>query len=158
MTTFDFAAHLTRQREWSGRTFGPGPRTQGVVAHIRKELDEVLADPTDLTEWIDVAILALDGAWRAGATPDQIIATLVAKQTRNEGRRWPDWRTASEDQPIEHVRICNAPVGSRPFWMGPDQYDQCRCILPAGHEPVTGDSTDSGHACDHSTVEQRATS
>lgn len=101
---FNFYQHLKRQREWSGTTFGPGARTKGVVDHIRKELGEIEADPTDITEWIDVVILALDGAWRAGAWPDQIIATLVAKQTKNEARVWPDWRTADPNKAIEHVK------------------------------------------------------
>lgn len=101
---FDFLAHLQRQRDWSGKTFGPGSRSKGVVEHIRKELLEIEAEPTDLTEWIDVAILALDGAWRTGATPQQIIDALVAKQTKNEARVWPDWRTMSEDKAICHVK------------------------------------------------------
>lgn len=101
---FDMLAHLQRQREWSERTFGPGPRTQGVIDHIRKELLEVLADPADFSEWIDVIILALDGAWRAGASPQEIISGIVAKQTKNEGRIWPDWRTADPNKAIEHDR------------------------------------------------------
>lgn len=101
---FDLLAHLQRQREWSERTFGPGPRTAGVVDHIRKELCEIEAAPGDITEWIDVVILALDGAWRAGARPQQIIDAIVAKQTKNEGRAWPDWRTADPNKAIEHVR------------------------------------------------------
>lgn len=101
---FDFRAHLERQREFSSRTFGPGMRTAGVVDHIRKELCEIERAPTDLTEWIDVVILALDGAWRCGATPEQIITALVAKQTKNEGRAWPDWRTMPADKAIEHDR------------------------------------------------------
>lgn len=101
---FDFAAHLARQRAWSEETFGPGARTKGVIDHIRKELKEIEADPSDVEEWIDVVILALDGAWRAGFTPLQIIAALETKQSRNESRNWPDWRTASPDQAIEHVR------------------------------------------------------
>ncbi|WP_424195470.1 dATP/dGTP pyrophosphohydrolase domain-containing protein [Ampullimonas aquatilis] len=101
---FNFETHLQRQREWSEVTFGPGARTQGVVDHIRKELVEILDNPSDITEWIDVVILALDGAWRAGASPQQIIDTIVAKQTKNENRKWPDWRTANPDKAIEHVR------------------------------------------------------
>lgn len=101
---FDFAAHLQRQREWSERTFGPGPRTAGVTDHIRKELAEIEAAPTDSSEWIDVVILALDGAWRSGASPSEIIAAIVAKQTKNEGRNWPDWRTADPNKAIEHDR------------------------------------------------------
>lgn len=101
---FDFAAHLQRQREWSGKTFGPGPRTAGVIDHIRKELREIESEPDDISEWIDVVILALDGAWRAGHSPAQIIAALVAKQTKNEARQWPDWRTMPTDKAIEHDR------------------------------------------------------
>lgn len=96
--------HLYRQQDFSIRTFGPGQRTQGVLDHIRKELLEIEADPTDLEEWIDVVLLALDGAWRAGHTPEQIVVALNAKQTKNEGRSYPDWRTADPDKAIEHVR------------------------------------------------------
>jgi len=105
---FDFAAHLQRQRGWSGATFGPGARVQGVVDHIRKELKEIEADPGDLKEWIDVVILALDGAWRSGASPSEIIDALVSKQTKNEGRVWPDWRTADPNKAIEHDRSKDA--------------------------------------------------
>lgn len=101
---FDLVRHLRRQIDFSARTFGPGARTEGVCDHIRKELVEVQADGGALAEWIDVIILAFDGAWRSGATPEQIVSALVAKQTRNEGRRWPDWRTADLNKAIEHVR------------------------------------------------------
>jgi hypothetical protein len=106
--TFDFCAHLARQAAWSAQTFGPGPRTAGVCDHIRKELVEIEADPTDLAEWVDVVILGLDGAWRCGGTPDQIIAGIVAKQTKTEGRTWPDWRTADPNKAIEHDRSHDA--------------------------------------------------
>ncbi|MBH9024678.1 DUF550 domain-containing protein [Pseudomonas aeruginosa] len=103
-TGFSFEQHLHRQREFSERTFGPGSRAAGVIDHIRKELREIEEAPGDLAEWIDVVILALDGAWRTGATPAQIIDALVAKQTKNEARTWPDWRTAPADKAIEHDR------------------------------------------------------
>ena len=100
---FNFRQHLIRQRDFSLKTFGPGERSQGVVDHIRKELDEIEAAPFDLTEWIDVVILALDGAWRAGYSPYEIINALVAKQEKNESRKWPDWRTAAPGKAIEHI-------------------------------------------------------
>ncbi len=103
-----FAAHLQRQRDFSERTFGPGQRTKGVCDHIRKELLEVESSPEDLTEWIDVVILALDGAWRTGASPAQIIDAIVAKQAVNEGRHWPDWRTMDPNKAIEHARLGEA--------------------------------------------------
>lgn len=107
----DLIAHLRRQRLFSEHAFGPGPRTAGVVAHIRKELIEIEAKPADLSEWIDVVILGFDGAWRAGYSPEEIAAALVAKQTKNEGRRWPDWRTMAPDQAIEHVRSADPEEG-----------------------------------------------
>lgn len=100
----DLVAHLHRQRAFSEQTFGPGQRTAGVLDHIRRELREIEAEPADLGEWIDVVLLALDGAWRAGHTPEQIAEALWAKQARNEQRNWPDWRTQPTDRAIEHVR------------------------------------------------------
>jgi len=49
--SFDFLAHLERQRSFSAQTFGPGMRTAGVADHIRKELREIEAEPTSLEEW-----------------------------------------------------------------------------------------------------------
>jgi hypothetical protein len=116
----DFASVLTRQARFSLKTFGPGRRTGGILAHIRKEIAEVEKNPTDLTEWADVAILAMDGAWRHCAYADQNAAApsanmladigvllcnvYVGKLRKNEARTWPDWRTASPDQAIEHDR------------------------------------------------------
>lgn len=99
-------AYYQRQIEWSGRTFGPGKRTRGIVEHIRKELDEVLAKPDDLSEWVDVVILAMDGFWRHGGTADGFMAALLAKQAKNFARKWPP--PGPEDRAIEHVRDDNA--------------------------------------------------
>lgn len=97
------ARHLYRQRDWSRRTFGPGLRVGGIVEHIRKELQEIEANPGDVEEWADVVILALDGAWRAGWEPQQIIDAVRAKQAKNEARTWPDWREFGQDEAIEHI-------------------------------------------------------
>jgi hypothetical protein len=104
VTTFDLISHLHRQREFSVRTFGPGMRTAGVLDHIAKEMLEIQDEPADLSEWIDIVLLALDGAWRAGHSPEDIAAALAAKQNRNEARQWPDWRTADPNKAIEHRR------------------------------------------------------
>ena len=101
---FDLIGYIISQREWSEKTFGPGERTVGIVDHIKKELKEIEADPLDLAEWIDVIILALDGAWRAGHSPEEIAQCLSDKQAKNRARKWPDWRTAEEGKAIEHIR------------------------------------------------------
>jgi hypothetical protein len=103
-SVFDLIGHLYRQREFSLRTFGPGARTEGVLNHIRKELVEVEAAPADVKEWADVILLALDGAWRAGHSPEAIAQAIHDKQGVNESRKWPDWRTADPNQAIEHIR------------------------------------------------------
>lgn len=71
---------------WSTETFGPGDRTEYVCDHLASELDEVRADPGDVYEWADVIILAVDGAWRAGHAPDEIIEAVRTKMRWNRRR------------------------------------------------------------------------
>lgn len=97
------AAFLLRRGRWSQATFGPGRRTAMVVDHLRRELVEIEDAPGDLAEWVDVALLAFDGATRAGWSAQQIIDAVVAKQAVNETRRWPDWRTQPPDRAIAHL-------------------------------------------------------
>ena len=111
----DLKQHLIRQMAFSHSTFGPGERTGGVVDHIRKELDEVLEANGESSEWVDVVSLALDGltrrlAYVSGYRNDpEYVAQLacdmiIGKQTRNEARTWPDWRSQSSYKAIDHDR------------------------------------------------------
>jgi hypothetical protein len=124
---YDFTAHLTRQAAFSRAMFGPGPRTEGVLDHIRKEMAEVrdAVASGDLChaveEWVDLCILSLDGLLRAvreheeSVRPDQrinhdMVALIAAqriidKQGKNELREWPDWRTADPEKAITHERF-----------------------------------------------------
>lgn len=107
---FDLIGHLYRQRAFSHATFGPGLRTQMVSDHIKKELVEIADKPRDLNEWVDVILLAMDGAWRTGAPPEEIANAIARKQDKNEKREWPDWRTADPNKAIEHVRRPRSPA------------------------------------------------
>ena len=123
----DFVEYLARQVAVSRCNFGPNERTLGVIDHIEKELKEIKAEDTPqgrAEEWIDVALLALDGATRAmreairarekypctlDPTADRIALEVVSaikrkQQGKNELRDWPDWRTVPEDKAIEHKR------------------------------------------------------
>lgn len=113
----DLEQHLKRQIAFSRATFGPGERREGVADHIRKEIDkEILRDDVDAVEaadeWVDVVILALDGLTRALAAsgvawrhiPVCACQVIEAKQSKNEQRDWPDWRTADPNKAIEHNR------------------------------------------------------
>ena len=99
------AAQLEYQRQWSQETFGPHIREEAIVAHIREELEEVLEDPEDLTEWVDVILLAFDGAMRTGWEPQEVIDGIFAKQAVNETRVWPDWRDFDPSEAIGHIEV-----------------------------------------------------
>lgn len=98
----EFMDYLDDQIEWSRKTFGNKKRTIGITKHIRKELDEILNDPDGLEEWIDVVILALDGAWRAGYSPLDIVRQLEIKQEINFNRKWPP--IPKPDEVSEHIK------------------------------------------------------
>lgn len=95
--------HLRAHIAWSLKTFGPGPRPVGLVKHIEKELLEIQKAPDDLEEWIDVIILAIDGATRCGPghTPDEVLDMLEFKQKKNFSRVFV---AKGPDEPNEHVR------------------------------------------------------
>ena len=125
-TKFDLISHLLRQMAWSHATFGPGPRTSGVIDHLRKELVEVEKSDGSPDEWVDVVILALDGLTRQLAyangkrtkdpeyTVITVIDMLLYKQARNEARDWPDWRTSDPDKAIEHDRSDETETAAEP--------------------------------------------
>jgi len=121
----DLLKHLYRQIQWSIATFGPANRrgTEGVIDHIRKEIEEVQADPGDLEEWVDLILLSFDGAWRSGHIPLEIIEAIEAKQFKNENRKWPDWRTAESGKAIEHINEFTTRVGY--FRLGQIYCDDC---------------------------------
>lgn len=98
----NLADYIKRQIEWSRKTFGPTPRTIGITSHIRCELVEIEMEPDSVEEWVDVVILALDGAWRCGHTPEQIVAALEAKQAKNFKRHYP--MPTSDNVPSFHSK------------------------------------------------------
>lgn len=101
----DLAKHLERQREWSLNTFGPpNNNTAGIIDHIQKELVEVEKNPEDVFEWIDIVLLAFDGAMRNGWSPEDVTNALRTKQLINEERKWPDWRTVEKGKAICHIK------------------------------------------------------
>jgi len=102
----DFSHYVKQQKEWSLETFGKGQRTAGIIKHIQAELEEVREHPLDLTEWIDIIILTMDGAWRMGFTPDEIETELRRKQNQNFLRKWPprEQSESNQSEPMFHIR------------------------------------------------------
>lgn len=89
--------------DWSRETFGSdeerGPI--GPVKHLKKECDEVMANPTDREEYADMLILVIDASRRAGIMPMQLLELAEAKVKKNKSRKWPK---PTSDEPVEHVR------------------------------------------------------
>lgn len=105
-----FKTILSEQKEFSRQTFGPFFRPNGILDHIRKECLEIEADPFDAEEWIDIAILAFDGAMRTGRSEEEVLALYEYKQQKNFRRSWPDWTQSDPDLAIEHIRSENAEI------------------------------------------------
>ncbi len=102
---FRLEQYLQDHFKWSADTFGPGERAEGLCRHIASELEEIRAsNGQDLFEWIDVLILAFDGALRAGFSPAAIVEALQLKQETNKTR---EWRKVAPDQPSFHVKEKN---------------------------------------------------
>lgn len=89
--------------EWSEATFGPrherGPI--GPLMHLKKEIDEVLANPGDITEYVDCIFLIEDAAYRAGFSYYELMEALFEKLEINKKRKWGP---RSEDGVVEHVK------------------------------------------------------
>ena len=99
----NFTNYVRLHREWTLQALGEGEKVEGILRHIESELDEIREDPADLEEWIDLMILAIDGAVRQGYSDAQIASALVDKQLKNRARQWPPIGSVPDDQPIEHV-------------------------------------------------------
>lgn len=105
--TLDYSvvSYISEHADWSFRTFGPstGHDTERLCRHIEKELQEIRDNPLDCEEWVDVIILAIDGALRSGHAPLVIANTLQWKQKKNMERAWTI--PADPSTPIEHHRM-----------------------------------------------------
>jgi len=100
----DLVQWLERKNQWSIETFGTAQRWEGVLRHIESELEEIRETPNDLMEWVDVILLALDGAYRSGHTAEEIVEAIYTKQEINMSRKWA---VANDNEPSFHVEENN---------------------------------------------------
>ena len=85
---------------WSDKTFGiSSPLVP--LHHLRKEVDEVIAAPADITEYADCYLLLMDAARLAGFSMTDIENAAEAKYLTNLTRQWgePDTNGVRE-----HIR------------------------------------------------------
>lgn len=91
----DLIEHTKKQVEFSQKTFGKGETTESVIERIKQKLEEVKACPEDLYGWVDIMMLAIDGATRQGWSADRIAQALPDKLAINQRRAWPDWQSGA---------------------------------------------------------------
>lgn len=104
---------LTRRKIWSEQIFGPGYHRGpiGPLKHLEKEAREARdsfirsGDSNHVQEELaDCLFLVLDANWRAGFSPDSLLAACEQKLDKNRLRIWPDWRTVDPNSAVEHDR------------------------------------------------------
>lgn len=87
--------------EWSDATFGPGQRTEGMIAHLALEVQELKESPESIKEYADCFMLLIDVAGSVGFNMDDLVRATFDKLEVNKKRKWGP---TNEDGSVEHVR------------------------------------------------------
>lgn len=89
---------VTREvNEWQAVTF-PRATPASVVEHLRREVLELVEDPTDLSEIADVYFLLVGLTYELGVDLKQIVADKLAVNLKRQ------WGEPDEQGVVEHVR------------------------------------------------------
>jgi len=99
--TGDFQELQINIANWSNATFGPGQRTEGMIAHLLKEVQELHEEPNDLEEYADCLMLLIDAAYSVGFDMKKLLKATQKKLEINKKRKWGP---QNQDGSIEHVR------------------------------------------------------
>jgi len=83
----DLQVLITDHHRWAESTFA-GETSQEKILKLKKEADEVAADPTDLVEYADVGLLLLQILTRHGFTVEQWATAMENKSRINRTRQW----------------------------------------------------------------------
>ena len=115
------------QEQWSQRTFGPDTvaSCRGPLNHLKREAQEAIDTPQDVTEFADCLLLVMDASRRAGHTLFDLIEAARRKQQICLQRKYgpPDAEGVSvhvdeksdvsrkNEERAEIIRACNPEPG-----------------------------------------------
>jgi dATP/dGTP diphosphohydrolase len=98
-------------KAWSDETFGSHERRLGMIAHLKRECDELAEDPGDIKEMADCFLLLLDIAAHGGYSVADLMKAASAKFTECKKRKWG---SVQEDGSVEHIKD-NTPQEILPY-------------------------------------------
>lgn len=85
-----FNQFIKDRNDFATKTFG-SPDERGCVFPLKKlqdELEELIENPDDESEWADCLLCFLDAAWRKGHTFENLVDFSINKLKINKGRKW----------------------------------------------------------------------
>ena len=86
---------------WSDETFGDDRPPNAIIAHLKKEAEELYQKPFALEEYADCLLLLLDAARVAGFSANVLAQAAFMKLRTNVLREWGE---PDENGAVEHVR------------------------------------------------------
>lgn len=98
---FDIEKWELEVAEWSDEKFGRNRSPEGPIHHLKKEVEELIADPYHPEEYADCMLLLLD-AWRLrGGNLETLLIAARSKFEINKARQWGE---PDENGVVEHIR------------------------------------------------------
>lgn len=76
-----------RQNEFQRRVF-PNQTVEAKLKHLKREVDEAMANPSDRLEWADCLLLLFAAAAKQGLTLDDLLIAAHQKIDINNDRQW----------------------------------------------------------------------
>jgi hypothetical protein len=95
---------------WADSVFGKDRKPEYILQHLKKEIEELIKDPSSLEEYADVGILWLNAAKKTGYDVDDLYFAIVGKMWVNKCRKWGKM---DENGVVEHIRENEASDGER---------------------------------------------
>lgn len=86
-TVLDFEKMENDRLAWSKETF-PDSTTQSALEHLKDEIKEIEAEPTNPVEYADALALIMEAAGRSGISARQVLIAYRDKMEINKGRKW----------------------------------------------------------------------
>lgn len=91
--SLNFQQHLSLQKleeiraKWAAKTF-PRANLDGVLNHLKREIQEFEEDPSDISELADMLMLVMDAGRLSGHSADDILKAFSKKHIDNTKRKW----------------------------------------------------------------------